>query len=269
MISEFLAEILTNRVTIAYDEIPNFPPPKDKCSCNAGHVVFGRVGDVSVIFFTRILQYCDGYTLQQCVMPVRILKLLGVPTLVIASTGECINQCLVVGDIVLIKDHINLMGMAGHNPLRGRNEDRFGPRFLAMNNAYDTSMVQKVKDLLRESDLENKVFDGVYACSSGPSSTTLSEVKMLDALGVDVIGKSVVHEVITAKHCGMKVFAFALITRTCDFEENVETPDTHEQVVKQQAEILQKFLESFIGGKPKKVAESGSKKGKSCKCEKK
>ena len=118
-----------NKILISYDLIPNFPLPKYKCSCEAEYVAFGKIGQFPVIFFTDIPHFYDSYIVKQCAMSVGMVHFLGVIKLMITITGAAINQSLIPGDVVLIKDHINIMGTTGRNLLRGKYEEKFGPRF--------------------------------------------------------------------------------------------------------------------------------------------
>ena len=246
IVSGFLAEIVSNQIVIPYGEIPHFPLLKHRHSCKTGQVVIGNVGNISVIFFTDMLHYYDGYTIQQCVIPVRISKHLGVFTLILANTANSVNLCTIMGDIVFIKDHFNLMDMAGHDPLEDTNDEKLGRRFTQINSMYDPTMVKQAKDVLARY-WHLGMFDGVYAFLPGPSLETANEIKMLNKLDVDIVGMSTVLEVIAAKHCGMSVMAFSLITGTCSEYNYLSTDVEFKEVfVNQYAPILQKFLERFI-----------------------
>lgn len=193
--------------------------------------------------------YYEGYPLWKCAMPVRVMKLLGIKCLIATNAAGGLHENFQVGDIMLIKDHINLVGFAGNNPLQGPNDDRFGPRFPPMNNAYDRHLVKQVKNIAKEIGLEKHVHEGVYTCLGGPNFETIAELRMLKKLGADSVGMSTVHEVITAIHCDLKVLAFSLITNKCIVDyDDVNNPN-HEEVIdvgKMREDVLKKFIQRVV-----------------------
>lgn len=128
-------------------------------------------------------------------MPIRVMKLIGVTHLIATNAAGGLNSDYKVGDIVIVRDHINLMGFAGNNPLQGPNDLRFGPRFPPMNKAYDLEMRRHAMDIAKELGIEKEIHEGVYTCLGGPNYETVAELKMLKILGVDCVGMSTVHEV--------------------------------------------------------------------------
>lgn len=152
--------------------------------------------------------YYEGYPLAKCCMPVRVMKLVGCTHLIATNAAGGLNKSYEVGDIMILKDHINFMGFAGNNPLQGPNDPRFGPRFPPMNKAYDSDLIKLAKQTGTELGIENNIHEGVYTCLGGPNYETVAELKMLRILGVDAVGMSTVHEVVTARHCDLTVFAF-------------------------------------------------------------
>lgn len=128
-------------------------------------------------------------------MPIRVMKLVGVSHLIATNAAGGLNDNYKVGDIVIVKDHINFMGFAGNNPLQGPNDARFGPRFPPMNKAYDADLRKHALEISKELGIENQVHEGVYTCLGGPNYETVAELKMLRILGVDCVGMSTVHEV--------------------------------------------------------------------------
>ncbi|KAJ8973214.1 hypothetical protein NQ317_013446 [Molorchus minor] len=163
-----------------------------------GRLIFGYVSDVPVMCMQGRFHYYEGYPLSKCVMPVRLIKLLGVTHLIASNAAGGLNPSYKVGDIMLQKDHLNIMGFSGIILL----EDQ---------------MTQTIGD-------EDDVHEGVYTCMGGPNYETVAELRALKVLHVDAVGMSTVHEVTTAKHCGMKCFAFSLITNICsiDYENGEE-----------------------------------------------
>ncbi|VEN48936.1 unnamed protein product [Callosobruchus maculatus] len=169
--------------------------------------------------------YYEGYPLSICAMPVRLMKLLGVSYLIASNAAGGLNPKYKVGDIMLQKDHFNIMGLAGLGPHIGPNDSRFGPRFFPMTNAYDESILNKVRQIVKDLKMENKVHEGVYTCVGGPNYETVADVRALISLGVDSVGMSTVHEVIAARQCGIRCFAFSLITNICSTEYGTTTED--------------------------------------------
>lgn len=193
--------------------------------------------------------YYEGYSLAQCVMPIRLMKLFGITHLIASNAAGGLNPNFKVGDIMLQKDHINIMGFSGNNPLRGPNESYFGPRFFAMTNAYDSAILKGVKDIVKRLGIEEIVQEGVYTCMGGPNYETVAELRALKTLGVDAVGMSTVHEVATARHCGIKCFAFSLITNICSTEYGVGTEANCEEVLevgKSKEEILKILVTNVV-----------------------
>ncbi|TMW40875.1 hypothetical protein DOY81_014045, partial [Sarcophaga bullata] len=159
--------------------------------------------------------YYEGYPLAKCSMPVRVMKLVGVRFLMATNAAGGLNPKYKVGDIMIVRDHINMMGFAGNSPLQGPNDPRFGPRFPPMANAYDAHLIETARKIAKDMGIDSEVHEGVYTCLGGPNYETVAELKMLHIMGVDAVGMSTVHEVITARHCDLTVFAFSLITNKC------------------------------------------------------
>lgn len=216
---------------------------------HVGQLVFGYLSGVPVVCMQGRFHYYEGYPLWKCAMPVRVMKLLGVTHLIASNAAGGLNKSYKVGDIMLVRDHINMMGFAGNNPLQGPNDDRFGPRFPPMNTAYDKTLIQKARQVAIEEDLGGMVHEGVYTCLGGPNFETVAELKMLGMLGVDAVGMSTVHEVITARHCGMTVLAFSLITNMCITDYNCYDEANHEEVMdvgKMREDVLKRFVARIV-----------------------
>lgn len=195
-----------------YSSIPNFPV--STVEGHAGQMLFGYLSKVPVMCMQGRFHYYEGYPLVKvnfkttrnhefnrilyflkCSMPIRVMKLVGVTHLIATNAAGGLNPKYKVGDIVIVKDHINIMGFAGNNPLQGPNDTRFGPRFPPMNNAYDSVLRQHALEIAQELGIQDQVYEGVYTCLGGPNYETVAELKMLKILGVDCVGMSTVHEV--------------------------------------------------------------------------
>ncbi|CAL4115314.1 unnamed protein product [Meganyctiphanes norvegica] len=232
-----LADQLTETDIFPYQDIPNFPV-STVTKFHAGRMVIGKlsglehtstnrmstsVSEIPVMCMQGRFHAYEGYPLWKCAMPVRVMKLMGVEKLLITYAAGGLNSKYNAGDIMIIKDHINLQGFAGNPPLQGINDERFGPRFPAMDNAYDRNLRLMAKTVASEMKLDNIIHEGTYIMLGGPSFETVAELKMLHIFGVDAVGMSTVQEVIVARHCNMKVCAFSLITNKCITE--YETDD--------------------------------------------
>ncbi|CAH1985583.1 unnamed protein product [Acanthoscelides obtectus] len=251
-----LADSVENKIEIPYENIPHFP--RSTVKGHVGELVFGYLSGVPVVCMRGRFHYYEGYPLWKCAMPVRVMKLLGVEHLIITNAAGGLNANYKVGDIMLVRDHINLMGFAGNNPLQGPNDERFGPRFPPMNKAYDRDVIKAARNIAKDLGLEKNIHEGVYTCLGGPNFETVAELKMLKMLGADTVGMSTVHEVITARHCNLNVFAFSLITNMCVFDYDCEEDPNHEEVIdvgKMREVVLQNFVKRVV----KHIAETNYK----------
>ncbi|GAC1473519.1 MAG: purine-nucleoside phosphorylase [Isosphaeraceae bacterium] len=200
-----LAENLAGRVVMPFSQIPHFPKPT--VAGHSGNVVAGFAGDVPVLFLQGRFHYYEGHSLETVTFPVRVLRRLGVEILILTAATGGINQSFRTGEIVVLTDHLNLIG---GNPLRGVNDDRLGPRFVDMSAVYSSALRSRAHDVA--SGLGITLKEGVYACLPGPSYETPAEIRMLRTLGADIVGMSTVPEALVARQSGMEVLAFALVT---------------------------------------------------------
>ena len=208
--------------TLPYNEIPNFP-----VSTVLGHkgaLVFGTIGEKKVVAMQGRFHYYEGYSMTEVTFPVRVMKFLGIKKLVVSNASGGVNPNYKVGSIVIIKDHIN---MTPEHPLRGKNDERFGPRFVNMSEPYSRKMITKAKEIA--SDLNIEVFDGIYYGLQGPTFETLAEYRMVKILGADCVGMSTVPEVIVARHMDVETFGISVITDMGN-EESIDTI-SHDEVL--------------------------------------
>lgn len=201
--------------TLPYNEIPNFPV--STVEGHKGALVFGTIGTKKVVAMQGRFHFYEGYSMKEVTFPVRVMKFLGVEKLIVSNASGGVNPNFKVGDIMLIKDHINMMP---EHPLRGKNDERFGPRFVNMSEAYSKNMIAKAKFLAQKINIEIK--DGIYLGLQGPTFETLAEYKMVKNMGADCVGMSTVPEVIVARHMAIETFGLSVITDMGD-EENIET----------------------------------------------
>jgi len=208
--------------TLPYSEIPNFPV--STVEGHNGALIFGKIDGVSVVAMQGRFHYYEGYNMQEVTFPVRVMKYLGVEKLVVSNASGGVNPFYKVGDIVLIYDHINMMP---EHPLRGKNDERFGPRFVNMSEPYSRKMINKAKEIAISQGVDVK--DGIYLGLQGPTFETLSEYRMVKVLGADCVGMSTVPEVIVARHMEMEVFGISVITDMGN-EENIDKVN-HDEVL--------------------------------------
>ncbi len=209
--------------TLPYSEIPNFPV--STVQGHKGALVFGTIGDKKVVAMQGRFHFYEGYDMKQVTFPVRVIKYLGANKLVVSNASGGVNSKYKVGSIVILYDHINMMP---EHPLHGKNDERFGPRFLNMSEPFSRAMISKAKEIATSQQI--KVEDGVYMGLQGPTFETLSEYRMVKILGADCVGMSTVPEVIVARHMEMEVFGISVITDMGD-EANIEEVN-HEEVLK-------------------------------------
>ncbi len=207
---------------LPYQDIPNFLA--STVEGHAGHLIFGELGGKQVIAMQGRFHYYEGYPLQQITFPIRVMHLMGAHTLFVSNAAGALNPAFEVGDLMVIRDHINLFP---DNPLRGANLDELGPRFPEMSETYCKTLIKKAKQIATQHKI--KFQSGVYIGSPGPTLETPAEYRMFRILGADSTGMSTVPEIIVARHAGMKCFGISVITNLSEPSE-MEKPTTHEEV---------------------------------------
>ncbi|XP_069489829.1 purine nucleoside phosphorylase isoform X2 [Ambystoma mexicanum] len=225
-----LANLLKDEVTFKYEDIPNFP--RSTVPGHAGKLVFGNLNGKPCVCMQGRFHMYEGYPMWKTTFPVRVFHLIGVQTLIVTNAAGGLNQDYKVGHIMVIMDHINMPGFAGHSPLVGPNEDRFGVRFPPMSDAYDRNLRKLTLSISQELGYTTEVHEGVYCCLGGPSFETIAECRFLNRLGADAVGMSTVPEVVIARHCGMRVIGISLITNEAVTDYTSEARANHEEVLK-------------------------------------
>jgi purine-nucleoside phosphorylase len=200
-----LADRVENAQFIDYRDIPHFPV--STAPGHKGRFVFGSLSGRNVVCMQGRFHYYEGWSTEQIIMPIRVMKLLGVKTLIITNAAGGVNLDFNVGDIMIITDHINLTGT---NPLIGKNDERFGERFCDMSYTYTPSLITLAEKTADSLGIETR--KGVYLGLTGPSYETPAEIRAFRTLGADTVGMSTVFEVIAAAHCKMDILAFSLVT---------------------------------------------------------
>ncbi len=207
---------------ILYVDIPHFPHSTVKG--HTGKLVFGELNGKKVVAMAGRFHYYEGYKTSEVVFPVRVMKFLGIETLLISNAAGGTNRTFKVGDLMIIKDHISMLTL---NPLLGKNDEKFGPRFPDMSEPYKKYLIASAKNIAKQNNIDLK--EGIYIGVTGPTFETRAEYKMLNLLGGDAVGMSTVQEVIAAAHLGIPVFAISVIADIGIREE--ENKITHEEVL--------------------------------------
>lgn len=220
-LGDFTNDISIEHV-LPYTEIPNFPI--STVQGHKGASVFGTIVGKKVVAMQGRFHFYEGYDMKQVTFPVRVMKFLGIQKLIVSNASGGVNPAYKVGDIVVITDHINMLP---EHPLRGHNDERFGPRFVNMSEQYSTALINKALELANQLEIDLKT--GVYLALQGPTFETLAEYKMVKAIGADCVGMSTVPEVIVARHMDLECFGISVITDMGD-EENIEEVN-HEEVL--------------------------------------
>lgn len=244
-----LANTLEDRVVIPYADLPQWP--RSTVHGHSGQLVLGYLEGQPVVTQQGRAHFYEGYTMQQVTFPIRVMHALGIHTLILTNAAGGVNPKFSVGELMLINDHINFLGLAGQNPLVGPNDDSVGPRFVGLAQAYDRDLRQAARSIATEHDIP--LHEGVYASVSGPSFETPAEIRMLRTIGADAVGMSTVHEVLVARHVGLRVMACSGVTNVAidsvdsDFETNhEEVLEAGQVIVPRMTTILRGVLRTMV-----------------------
>lgn len=241
------ADGLTNAVVIPYEQIPNFA--RSTVEGHAGQLVLGEINGVAVAVQQGRFHFYEGYEMEQVMLPVRTFGVMGIRNLILTNAAGSLNGDMTPGSLMLISDHLNMMGV---NPLRGLNDVRFGPRFPDLSDVYDKGLQQIAHDAANaiakerfEKGVDDRLIDfmhrGVYCALSGPTYETPSEIHMYRLLGADAVGMSTVPEAIAARHLAMRVLGISCIT---NFAAGLsDAPINHEEVMETGARVADVFQE--------------------------
>nr|ACO10714.1 Purine nucleoside phosphorylase [Caligus rogercresseyi] len=242
-----IGEAVNDPFIIEYSDIPHFPTTS--VGSHRSRMIFGKLGGASVMVMQGRFHYYEGHSIHMCSMPIRVMHLVGVKTLISTNASGALNDEYSVGDLILMNDHINLLGFhGGQNPLRGSNhDDYFGTRFVAMNRCYDAKYLRMAREVSVSLGMKSIVKTGIYAMTGGPSHETPAELRSLKILGADCIGMSTVHENIVARQCGMRVFSLSLITNKCALNQESEEAAGHAEVI-EVGKLWEKDLQTFMIG---------------------
>jgi len=223
-----LAERAVDADVIPYEDIPHFLP--STVPGHVGRLVAGTLSGVPVFVLQGRTHFYEGYAIAEVTLPIRVMQFLGVRSLIVTNAAGGIRRDLAGGDLMAINDHINLVGMAGQNPLRGPNDPSFGVRFPSMAPAYDPSLLALAEEVARERGIPLQ--RGVYVMVAGPSFETAAEIRFLRTIGADAVGMSTAPEVVVARHAGMRVLGISVISNVAvDSLEVAHEAASHEEVL--------------------------------------
>jgi purine-nucleoside phosphorylase len=239
-----IAESVESPAVIPFVDIPGWPV--STVEGHAGKLILGTLAGRNTAVLQGRAHVYEGYTADQVAFPVRVLRRWGVNILIVTNAAGAINPEFAPGDLMLITDHLNLMGFGGNNPLCGPNDDRLGPRFPDMNRTYDPGLQKLAAQAASNSGLALR--EGVYACLAGPSFETPAELRFLRMIGADAVGMSTVPEVIAARHGGMRVLGISVISNRANLDGSLDI--SHEEVLAATGEAapnLELLLKTLLG----------------------
>ncbi len=220
-----LSESIQDPTIIPYHDLPGWP--LSTVEGHAGELIIGKLEGKDVLVMNGRIHFYEGYEMNQVTLPIRVMQRLEIGILLVTNAAGGINQDFTPGNPMLITDHLNLLGMAGPNPLRGPNMEEFGTRFPDMSQAYDRELIKITQSVAKELDIT--LYEGIYVCLAGPTFETPADLRFLLNAGVDAVGMSTVPEVIVANHGGQRVLGISGITNSSNLYGEAET--THEEVI--------------------------------------
>jgi len=236
-----VADAIDSPIEISTDELEGWPG--STVEGHAGNLIIGTLEGRSVCVIQGRVHFYEGHSMSRLAIPIRVLKQLGADVLIVTNAAGGVNQNFEAGDVMLITDHINFPGMAGHSPLRGPNEDELGPRFPDMSQAYDRGLQRVARKVAAEQGIELRT--GVYFFLAGPSFETPAELQFLKANGADSVGMSTVPEVTVARHAGMRVLGLSGITNMTSLDGSHAA--THEETLSVSRIIAPKLVRLIKG----------------------
>ncbi len=236
-----LADSVQKADAISYGELPNWPV--STVHGHAGRLVIGELEGQSVLVMQGRIHFYEGYSMSQITLPVRVMLRLGLEVMIVTNAAGGVNPDFTPGDVMLITDNLNLMGMSGANPLMGPNIDELGPRFPDMSQAYDRDLMDAARKVAKQNNITLR--EGVYCGLSGPSFESPADLRFLRMAGTDAVGMSTVPEVIVARHGGMRVLGFSGISNKANLDGSTVT--THEEVI-EAGKIITPKVETIIRG---------------------
>ena len=229
-----LAEAVQDADVIAYPDIPHFPKPT--VEGHVGQLVMGALEDTQVMIMQGRVHFYEGYPMSQVVFPVRVMQVMGIETLIVTNAAGGLDPAFQPGDLMLITDHLNMVGMGGSNPLFGPNDPTLGPRFPDMSQAYDPELGSIALAVAQRNQIPLR--QGIYAGLAGPSFETPAEIRFLRIIGAHAVGMSTVTEVTVARHGGIRVLGLSGISNVALAEPDADHETSHEEVLEAGRQIV-------------------------------
>lgn len=236
-----LADAVSQADVISYSDLPFWPA--STVHGHAGRLVIGMLEGQPVMVMQGRIHYYEGYSMQEVTLPIRVMQRLGVEVIIVTNAAGAIRPEFAPGDVMLITDQLNMIGMAGLSPLRGPNLDELGQRFPDMSQAYDRQLMDKARKVATHEKII--LHEGVYACLAGPSFETPADLRFLRTIGADAVGMSTAPEVIVARHGNTRVIGFSGISNKANLDGSTIT--THEEVLQAGQLIVPKLKAIILG----------------------
>jgi purine-nucleoside phosphorylase len=236
-----LAASVEHATIIPVTELPNWPV--STVQGHKGNLVIGKLENHPVLVLQGRVHYYEGYGIDQVALPVRVMQRMGIEIMIVTNAAGAVNPAYEPGELMLITDHINMVGMAGLSPLRGPNWDEIGPRFPDMSQAYDRPLCELARSVATSNHLI--LHEGIYTGLAGPSFETPADLRFLRLIGTDAVGMSTVPEVIVARHGGTRVLGISGISNKANLDGN--TPTTHEEVLEAGTKIVPSLTTLILG----------------------
>ncbi|HJT57970.1 MAG TPA: purine-nucleoside phosphorylase [Ktedonobacteraceae bacterium] len=237
-----MASDVKDATALLYEELPHFA--RSTAPGHSGRLLLGTLENLPVVMMQGRFHLYEGYALPMLTFPVRVMRMLGAHTLIVTNAAGGINPAYSPGDFMLIRDHINLPGLAGMNPLVGANDERLGPRFPPLARAYDAEL-RALAHTVAATQPEITLHEGIYAMVGGPSYETGAELRFLRTIGADAVGMSTAPEVVVARHMGMRVLGLSLITNKATGDDIEEVK--HDEVLTTASAARAKFTQLMLG----------------------
>ncbi|KAH8258493.1 hypothetical protein KR038_004938 [Drosophila bunnanda] len=231
-----MMSLVEHAVIIPHADIPNFPASQEP---NGSFFMVGYVMGAPIMAMSTRSLFYEGQSLANCALPVQVMRLCGVKTIILSCIAASVNPNYKLGDIMLIKDHINFVGMMDHTAMEGPSDPRFGRRHLRMVGAYDEELLNRSLEIAEELGISSSLRSGIFGCIGGPLYGTEAEERVLRSLGVDAMGMSLIPEVIAAHQGGLRVLAFVIITVPASAKPEEEDADADPRLVKRKPESLE------------------------------
>ncbi len=238
-----LADSVENAVAIPYTELSNWP--QSTVPGHSGRLVIGQLEHRDVLVMQGRVHFYEGLGMARVTYPIRVMQRLGIRTLIVTNAAGGLDPAYRPGDLMLIKDHLNLPGLAGHHPLLGPNNEELGTRFPSLTNAYDPGLRRLARAVAH--DLNLSLHEGVYAYLSGPAFETPAEIRMLRILGANAVGMSTAPEVVVANHAGMRVMGISGISNSAIDDPDAEQQPNHDEVLEAGRVIVPKLIALIRG----------------------